>query len=82
MPEPDKTTSGYGYPLTMSRLNQTTQVGPVLSDQSLRTEQMKQIENKIPTEEDWQGYQDDLDARFAYQLFLEKTLWRCNLYFR
>lgn len=43
---------------------------------------MKQIENEIPTEEDWQGYQDDLDARFAYQLFLEKTLWRYNLYSR
>jgi hypothetical protein len=33
---------------------------------------MKQIENEIPTEEDWQGYQDDLDARFAYKLFWKK----------
>ncbi len=35
---------------------------------------MKQIENEIPTEEDWQGYQDDLDARFAYQLFFGKNI--------
>ncbi len=34
---------------------------------------MKQIENEIPTE-DWQGYQDDLDARFAYQLFFGKNI--------
>lgn len=35
---------------------------------------MKQIENKIPTAEDWQGYQDDLDARFAYPLFFGKNI--------
>lgn len=35
---------------------------------------MKQIENKIPTEEDWQGYQDEMDARYTYDILFGKTL--------
>jgi hypothetical protein len=40
----------------------------------LTIEYINRIQNNIPTEEDWQGYQDDLDARFAYKLFFGKNI--------
>lgn len=40
------------------------------------------MHNHIPTEQDWEGYQDDIDARYAYEYFFGKTIYELTEEFR